>query len=177
MDAFCGRDTTRRKDFAVKRRNSATAAGHDFRTNGGMITKPVSAKMGIKAASRAILLHAPAEAVEAIDLPELTLASRLTGSFDYIHYFVTTQAALDGKFAQLREHLKPTGMLWVSWPKGRKNGTDLTLTTVIKIGYDHGLVESKALSIDETWSGLKFTHPKAGKVYKNRFGKLATVGR
>jgi hypothetical protein len=31
------------------------------------------------------------------------------------------------------------------------------------------------LSINETWSGLKFTHPKEGKVYNNRFGKLATT--
>jgi hypothetical protein len=142
--------------------------GHGFRTNGSMITKTVSAKMGIKAASRAVLLNAPAEAVDAIDLPEVEIATRLAGGFDYIHYFVTTQAALDGKLSQLREHLKPDGMLWVSWPKGKKNGTDLTLTMVAKIGYDHGLIESKALSINDTWSGLKFTFPKAGKVYKKR---------
>lgn len=139
-----------------------------------MTSKPVSAKMGIKPSSRAILLNAPADAVRAIDLPSHTRATRLTGAFDYVHFFVTTQAELDEKFPQLREHLKPTGMLWVSWPKGRQQGTDLTMTTVIRIGYDHGLVESKALSIDGTWSALKFTHPKKGKVYKNRYGKLTT---
>ena len=42
----------------------------------------------------------------------------------------------------------------------------------IEIGYRHGLVESTCLRIDETWSGLKFTHPKRGKVYNNRFGTL-----
>jgi hypothetical protein len=63
-------------------------------------------------------------------------------------------------------------MLWVSWPKNRKLGTDLTLPRVIKLGYDQGLVESKTISIDRTWSAIKFTHPKKGKVYKNSYGKL-----
>ena len=63
-------------------------------------------------------------------------------------------------------------MMWVSWPKGGKSGTDLNIQTVIKIGYDFGLVESTCLSINEIWSGLKFTHPKKGKVYNNSYGKL-----
>jgi len=129
--------------------------------------------MGIKPAVRAIVIDAPADALAALALPELTLASRLTGQFDYIHFFAPDQETLDQKFDQLREHLKPTGVLWISWPKERKLGTDLTIKHVIRIGYDHGLVESKALSVDQTWSALKFTHPKAGKVYKNSFGKLA----
>ena len=43
-----------------------------------------------------------------------------------------------------------TGMLWVSWPKNKKMGTDLALPKVIEIGYKHGLVESKTLSVDDT---------------------------
>src|SRR3712207_8705935 len=52
---------------------------------------------------------------------------------------------------------------WVSWPKNKKLGTDLALPKVIEIGYNHGLVESKTLSVDATWSAMKFTHPKKGK--------------
>jgi len=63
-------------------------------------------------------------------------------------------------------------MLWVSWPKGKQGGTDLTLQKVIKSGYDFGLVESKTISIDKTWSALKFTFPKKTKEYHNSFGKL-----
>ena len=65
-------------------------------------------------------------------------------------------------------------MLWVSWPKNKKLGTDLTLTKVIELGYDHGLVESKTISVDQTWSAIKFTYPQKGKVYKNQYGKLKT---
>jgi hypothetical protein len=34
------------------------------------------------------------------------------------------------------------------------------------------LVESKTISVNDTWSAIKFTHPKKGKVYKNSYGKL-----
>ena len=79
---------------------------------------------------------------------------------------------MERTFPKLKRHLQKGGMLWVSWPKGRAMGTDLTLPEVIRIGYDHGLVESTALRIDDAWSALKFTHPKRGKVYQNSYGKL-----
>ena len=79
---------------------------------------------------------------------------------------------MDDLFAKLKTNLKPTGMLWLSWPKGKKLGTDLTLPVIIKIGYGHGLVESTCLSVDATWSGLKFTHPKKDKTYNDSYGQL-----
>jgi hypothetical protein len=107
-----------------------------------------------------------------MDLSQLNVAARLSGKFDYIHFFTKTQEDFNKQFPRLKSHLKPTGALWVSWPKNRKLGTDLTLVRVIEFGYDHGLVESKTISIDETWSAIKFTHPIKGKVYRNSYGKL-----
>ncbi|WP_214056781.1 hypothetical protein [Nocardioides aquaticus] len=43
---------------------------------------------------------------------------------------------------------------------------------MIAIGYDAGMVESTCLSVDATWSGLRFTHPRPGRVYANSFGTL-----
>jgi hypothetical protein len=134
--------------------------------------KTISEKMGIKVKSRAFFLNAPNDALDAMELPTLDRAEKLTGEFDYLHLFVTSQAAFNEHFPILKTHLKPTGMLWVSWPKGRKLGTDLTIKSVIQLGYDFGLVESTCLSINATWSGLKFTHPKQGKVYNNSYGQL-----
>ena len=131
-----------------------------------------STKMGVKEGARTFLVNAPAAAAEAIDPAHLDVASRLQGKFDYIHFFTRSQEEFNGRFPKLKSHLKPTGMLWVSWPKNRKLGTDLTLTKVIELGYNHGLVESKTISINETWSAIKFTHPKQGKVYENSYGKL-----
>ena len=121
---------------------------------------------------RAFFLSAPKSALEAINLSSLDVASVLQGEFDYLHFFTKTQTEMDDLFPKLKRHLKPTGMLWLSWPKGKKLGSDLALPAVIRIGYSHGLVESTCLSVNVTWSGLKFTHPKKDKVYHNSYGQL-----
>jgi hypothetical protein len=132
----------------------------------------VAKKLGIKEGVRAFLVNAPTEAVKAIDPPPLTVAAELTGDFDYIHFFTTSQSEFDEVFPKLKAHLSPAGMLWVSWPKNRQLDTDLTIKKVIELGYNHGLVESKTVGINTMWSALKFTHPKEGKTYKNSYGRL-----
>lgn len=136
------------------------------------MSKSVSQKMGIRPAARSHFVNAPATTLTAMAHPGLKICDRLEGDFDYIHFFALTQAEMDHTFPKLKAHLGATGMLWLSWPKGRKLETDLTLPQVIRIGYSHGLVESTALSVDETWSALKFTHPKPGKIYNNSYGQL-----
>lgn len=137
-----------------------------------MMTKTVSQKMGVKENSRAVFVNAEKEALENINLPTLDIQEKLEEELDYIHLFVKTQTEFIDYFPKLKPHLKLNGMLWVSWPKGGKLGTDLNIKSVIKLGYDFGLVESTCLSINDIWSGLKFTHPKKGKVYSNSYGKL-----
>jgi hypothetical protein len=134
--------------------------------------RSVSEKMGLKEGMRTHFVHAPAAALEAVELPDLDVCTTLDGEFSYIHLFVVTQREMDDLFPKLRAHLHPAGMLWLSWPKARQLGTDLTLPHVIRIGYKHGLVESTTLRIDHTWSAIKFTHPKPGKVYNNKYGQL-----
>ena len=136
------------------------------------MTKTIADKLGIKQAMRTILINPPGGFVDTIGLPDLDHQMRLTGKFDYIHLFTIRQTEFHKQFPKLKGHLKQTGMLWVSWPKAGQEQTDLKLTTVIKLGYDYGLVESKSISLDNFWSALKFTHPKQGQVYNNSYGKL-----
>jgi hypothetical protein len=131
--------------------------------------------MGVKENSKAIFVNAQKEAIENINLPTLDIQEKLKEELDYIHLFVKTQKEFITYFPKLKQHLKLNGMLWVSWPKGGKLGTDLNIKSVIKLGYDFGLVESTCLSINSIWSGLKFTFPKKGKVYNNSYGKLKEV--
>ena len=134
-----------------------------------------TSKIGYQGKCAWYFINAPPGAVKSLDPPNLDVASSLRGNFDCIHLFITKKKALHDKFPKLKEHLHENGMLWISWPKARQKDTDLTLKVVIKIGYDYGLVESKTLSINATWSALKFTHPKKGKIYKNSYGKLKGV--
>ncbi len=137
--------------------------------------RAISQKMGVKENSRAVFVNAQKEALENINLPTLQIQEKMEEELDYIHLFVKTQTEFITYFPKLKPHLKLNGMLWVSWPKGGKLGTDLNIKSVIKLGYDFGLVESTCLSINDIWSGLKFTHPKKGKVYNNSYGKLKEV--
>lgn len=134
--------------------------------------RTVAQKMGIRENSRAFIHNAPDDVLAALSLPYLNLSPDLTGELDYLHLFATSRAELDAAFPALRDHLGQGGMLWVSWPKGGQLGTDLSLHEVIVTGYRHGFVESTCLSVNDTWSALKFTYPKPGKVYNNSHARL-----
>lgn len=136
------------------------------------MSKSVAQKIGAKEGMRSIFVGAPENAIPEINAAHLDLKKKLQGKFDYIHLFVQTQSGFHKQFPRLKKHLQPAGMLWVSWPKGGLNDTDLNIKIVIKMGYDYGLVESKAISVNETWSALKFTWPREKVNYKNSFGKL-----
>jgi hypothetical protein len=136
------------------------------------MTRTVSQKMGIKEGCRAYIEGFPEAVKASVELPTIEVSTELTGQFDYMHVFLTSQAEMDSVMPRLKPHLGSRGMLWVSWPKARQLGTDLSLPKVIEIGYSHGLVESVCLSVNDTWSALKFTPPKPGKVYQNSYGRL-----
>lgn len=128
--------------------------------------------MGIKENTRVFFINPDKEAIDNMLLPNLDIPNELAGKFDYVHLFIKTQSEFIDHFPKYKDYLKSNGMMWVSWPKGGKLGTDLNIKIVIKLGYDFGLVESTCLSVSDIWSGLKFTHPKKGKVYNNSYGKL-----
>lgn len=132
--------------------------------------------MGLSDGLRAYILDAPEAVIGSMHLPDVRMRKTLAGKFDYLHLFVKSQADMDRQFPRLAKHLQPDGQLWVSWPKRGQLETDLNLQAVIRIGYSHGMVESTTLSIDSEWSGIRFTHPKRGKRYRNSFGKLPDAG-
>jgi len=136
------------------------------------MTKSIPQKIGARENMRTIFIHVPPDCLDVIKLPGLDIRSRLTGKFDYIHLFVKSQQEFHKQFPKLITYLQQPGMLWVSWPKTGSIESDLNIKIVIKLGYEYGLVESKAISINSTWSALKFTWPKANIVYNNSYGKL-----
>jgi hypothetical protein len=136
------------------------------------MNRSVAEKMGITSQQKVAVINGPAAAVTAIQLPVEPVADTEQTGFDQIIYFVTTQEDMDRNFPRHKEKLAPTGKLWVAWPKARTLPTDLNLKEVIRIGYNHSLVESVNLRVDDTWTALKFTFPKPGKSYHNSYGKL-----
>jgi hypothetical protein len=74
-------------------------------------------------------------------------------------FFTTRREELERRFAALRDTLAPADGLWVAWPKKAANlDTDLDFDAVQRVGLDHGLVDNKSASIDETWQALRFVY-------------------
>lgn len=57
----------------------------------------------------------------------------------------------------MREFADSAG-LWILWPKHKSNqAVDVSQVVVRTVGLGAGIVDFKISSIDETWSGLRFT--------------------
>jgi hypothetical protein len=133
----------------------------------GYSGKPLVQKLGIKPGFRIFTEGAPAAYADFVGkLPaQVTFASRLTGTVDMIHVFVTEAATLGDKLCTYREAIKPDGMVWVPWPKKSSGvATDLTDIAVRQTALPLGLVDIKVCAIDEVWSGLKFVIPKNQRI-------------
>lgn len=140
----------------------------------GYSATPLARKLGIKPTSRLLVLDAPAEwDAWVAPLPDGVIpVSPDTGPADVIVCFTTRASALTERFANLRERLRPTGGLWVAWPK-KASGmtTDLSGDVVRSVGLAHGLVDNKVCAISEVWSGLRFVvrvadRPRASKTVR-----------
>lgn len=123
---------------------------------------PLIKKLGIKPGFAILIKNAPTEYWDWIaPLPEdLTVVQRSRKEgVDFIHLFVKQRKLFEKEFVKVKNQLRKTGMLWVSWPKkSSKVPSDLDETIIRKYGLSKGLVDVKVCAVDETWSGLKFMY-------------------
>jgi len=117
---------------------------------------PLIKKLGIKENFRCFYFRAPAN--YARDLGKLPDGAKvevdLAGQFDFIHAFFDDAESFRAEFPRLHARLKKSGMLWISWRKGKVS--DLDEAVVRARGLGSGLVDVKICAVDEVWSGLKF---------------------
>ncbi|MFN3747663.1 MAG: DUF3052 family protein [Sphingorhabdus sp.] len=75
---------------------------------------------------------------------------------DAAHVFVTEKSILAKRLVALRNSLKTSSQLWISWPKkASKVSTDITEDTIRELALPMGWVDVKVCAIDAVWSGLK----------------------
>lgn len=81
----------------------------------------------------------------------------LKGSdLDYIHLFTDSVATVDAATPELRQKIRPDGMIWMSWPKkASKVPTDVTEDVIRDRALADVLVDVKVCAVDAVWSGLK----------------------
>jgi len=87
----------------------------------------------------------------------VTVSHELAGKFDLVHLFVVDEMNLQKQLKMSIGRIKPSGMIWVSWPKGKSRlRSRFGENAVRNIGLKNGLVDVKICAVDGTWSGLKF---------------------
>tara|TARA_R110000796_G_scaffold71409_2_gene162002 strand:+ start:61476 stop:61886 length:411 start_codon:yes stop_codon:yes gene_type:complete len=126
----------------------------------GYSGSPLLKKLGIKDGFKIMVLNKPDYYWNLFDSLPSNLGvvdSQSEDLVDFIHFFTKSEEELQGKILNLKSQLKPTGMLWISWPKkASKVLTDIDDGIVRSIGLKSGLVDVKVCAVDEVWSGLKF---------------------
>jgi hypothetical protein len=120
---------------------------------------PLPKKLGIKTDSVVTLIGGPAGFEETLgELPSGVVLSRTHAHPGGVTvWFVRSRQELEDQIEEMGAYAAGGG-LWIAWPK-KASGvvSDLSQQVVREIGLASGLVDFKICSIDETWSGLRFS--------------------
>ena len=119
---------------------------------------PLAKKLGIKEGSRLLLVDAPDQYVALLEpLPGgVVFDTQLSEATDIVQIFAVRRDELQQLLASYRAKLKPTGVVWVSWPKkSAKAPTDITEDIIRDVALPMGYVDIKVCAVDAVWSGLK----------------------
>ena len=124
-----------------------------------MAESALAKKLRIKSGHRMAVIHAPEGYLGLLgELPEGVSATHdLEGAFDMVQAFYTTLADLLAEAGQLKASVKEGGLLWISYPKkSAKVESDLSRDVLRKELAEQGLRPVALVSIDATWSALRF---------------------
>ena len=120
---------------------------------------PLLKKLGIKPGLTVSLVKPPDDFDKTLgELPEgVTVRKGIRGKANLTIWFVRSLKDLMAGLPKMVPRSEDAG-LWIAWPK-KASGvqTDVTQNDVRREGLAAGMVDFKICSIDETWSGLKFT--------------------
>jgi len=120
---------------------------------------PLPKKLGIKADSVVTLIGGPVDFEETLgELPSGAVVRRANPDPSGVTlWFVRSRQELEDQIEEMGVYAAGGG-LWIVWRK-KASGvvSDLSQQVVRKVGLSSGLVDFKICSIDDTWSGLRFS--------------------
>jgi hypothetical protein len=132
-----------------------------------MAENSLADKLKLKPGSRAAILNPPDGYLDEMGaLPDgVELASDLQGQFDWIQVFFKNKAEIDARIADVIKALKPTSLLWISFPKGSSRiQTDLTRDQGWDAVQSAGLKWINLVSVNETWSAFSLRPYRPGEL-------------
>lgn len=110
-------------------------------------------KLGLKEGKTAVFVHVPAE-VQAFPQSHKTLEK----GHDIIIAFYECSKQMKLELPQLKVAIKPTGMIWVGWKKGRVS--DVSRDLIWQLGEECGLSSVASVAIDDVWVAMKLMYPR-----------------
>jgi hypothetical protein len=119
---------------------------------------PLARKLGLAANSRVVAKNAPSDYIQLLEpIPAgVVFEADVSHATDIVHVFARHKANLQAELRDLRNSIKPEGVVWVSWPKkASKTPTDITEDTIRELALPLGFVDVKVCAVSEIWSGLK----------------------
>jgi hypothetical protein len=114
----------------------------------------VSSKLQLKPGQSVTVLNAPPGLV----LPEVVAAVDAADA-DAVVAFVVRQDDL-GSAGQAVAAARADRLAWIGYPKGGQLGTDLSRDKLVAALAGHGVQPVRQVSIDDTWSALRFRPAK-----------------
>lgn len=127
---------------------------------------PLVKKLGVKEGSKVLVIGAPEGYAKLLEpLPDAVLfVPHLSEATDIVHIFTSQKAELQKLLTACRKQLKPTAMVWVSWPKkSAKVPTDISEDTVREVALPLDFVDIKVCAVTDIWSGLKLVVRKCAR--------------
>jgi hypothetical protein len=120
---------------------------------------PLAKKLRIQTGQRIMVVNPPAGYLEKLGaLPEGTrIAAASSKDLDFVQLFVKDIAELERSVQGAIESVKYDGLLWLCYPKKSSNvKTDISRDVGWEIMAENGFRPVTQVSIDETWSALRF---------------------
>jgi len=119
---------------------------------------PLAKKLGIVEGSRIVTVQAPDDYAQMLSpMPtNVVFEGKITSLTDIVHVFSDKKAELNAVLEALRNTIKPSAAVWVSWPKRTsKVPTDITDNVIREVALPLGFVDIKVCAVSDIWSGLK----------------------
>ncbi len=110
----------------------------------------VSAKLQIKPGQTVSVVNVPPGLAWPVDP-----AHENPASADVVIGFAVMQKDLH-RLSAVIDAARADRLAWIGYPKGGKLGTDLNRDLLVKAVYGLGVQPVRQVSIDETWSALRF---------------------
>jgi len=127
---------------------------------GNNFAEGLDRKLGFREGYRIALIGAGPDVVDYFskEFKHIEFSTTLRGGFDIVVFFATRNSELEKRITTLTRSLRSKGALWIAWPKKTSRiVTDLNFDIVQETGLAQSLVDTKACSISEIWSSLRFT--------------------